>query len=247
MELNTILITQARMSSTRLPGKVMMEIDQQPVLKIHLERLKKCKKVDKIIVATTKHNEDDAIVDIAHKWGFEVYRGSENDVLDRFYQSVKNDRPDRVVRVTSDCPLGDPLLVDKMIGVLQESHLDYCITSKEFPDGVDVEVFTFEELEFAWHYASLNSDREHVTPFIRRKAQEGQKYIAYPNVVDLSHVRMTIDEQTDFDAVARLVNLFGIDQPWETYADYINSHPDEFSNQKIIRNEGYIKSLKNDG
>lgn len=247
MELNTILITQARMGSTRLPGKVLVQIGQQPILKIHLSRIKKSAKVDKIIVATTLDQNDDAIAELSRQWGFGVYRGSEEDVLDRFYQAVRSYKPEWVVRVTSDCPLNDGLLIDEAITIVQNSNFDYCITSDHFPDGMDVEVFRFEELEFAWHHATLKSDREHVTPFIRRKAQENQKYIAYENIVDLSHIRMTVDEQSDLDAIVRLISLFGTNQQWLTYADYINAHPNEFPNQKIIRNEGYLKSLKNDG
>jgi spore coat polysaccharide biosynthesis protein SpsF (cytidylyltransferase family) len=124
VELKTVLITQARIGSTRLPGKVLMEINQTPLLKIHLDRLKKSKKVDKIIVATTICDDDNIIEELATDWGYEVFRGSENDVLDRFYQAVKSINPLWVVRVTSDCPLIDPELVDKIIEVPIEKYID---------------------------------------------------------------------------------------------------------------------------
>ena len=112
---NTILITQARTGSTRLPGKVLKQINGKSLLKIHLDRLKKCKSVSEIIVATTTNNEDQIIFDKAVDWGFSAFRGSESDVLDRFYQAVKDKNADWIVRVTSDCPLIDPILVDDVI------------------------------------------------------------------------------------------------------------------------------------
>ena len=115
MEVKTILITQARSGSTRLPGKILKEINDESLLEIHLKRLNKCKNVSKIIVATTDKPEDKVIYDYAIDHGFNSFRGSESDVLDRFYQAVRNEKPDWIVRVTSDCPLIDPDLVDKLI------------------------------------------------------------------------------------------------------------------------------------
>ena len=112
MELKTVLITQARSGSTRLPGKILKEINAESLLEIHLKRLNKCKNVSKIIVATTDKPEDKVIYDYAIDHGFNSFRGSESDVLDRFYQAVRNEKPDWIVRVTSDCPLIDPELVD---------------------------------------------------------------------------------------------------------------------------------------
>lgn len=120
MAVKTILITQARTGSSRLAGKVLKEIDGKSLLQIHLNRLKKCKKVSEIIVATTINAEDAIIYDKAIAWGFNASRGSESDVLDRFYQSVKDKNADWIVRVTSDCPLIDPELVDKVIAFTQE-------------------------------------------------------------------------------------------------------------------------------
>ena len=109
MEVKTILITQARSGSTRLPGKILMKINSESLLEIHLKRLNKCKNVSKIIVATTDKSEDKVIYDYAKDRGFNSFRGSESDVLDRFYQAVRNEKPDWIVRVTSDCPLIDPI------------------------------------------------------------------------------------------------------------------------------------------
>ncbi len=151
MEIKTVLITQARTGSTRLPGKILMEVNNTPLLKIHLDRLNQSKNIDKIIVATTVNEEDDIIEKIGTDWGYEVYRGSENDVLDRFYQAVQKIKPTWVVRVTSDCPLIDPLLVDKVIEITKAENKDYGsnVIDETFPDGQDVEVFKFSALEKA--------------------------------------------------------------------------------------------------
>jgi spore coat polysaccharide biosynthesis protein SpsF (cytidylyltransferase family) len=173
VELKTVLITQARTGSTRLPDKVLMEVNQTPLLKIHLDRLKESKNVDKIIVATTNSAKDNIIEKLALDWGYEVYRGSENDVLDRFYQAVKDINTLWVVRVTSDCPLIDPLFVDKVIEVTQSNDKDYGsnVIDETFPDGQDVEVFKFTALETAWKSAIKESEREHVTPYIRNNSR----------------------------------------------------------------------------
>lgn len=172
MEIKTILITQARVGSTRLPRKVLKEIEGQSLLKIHLNRLIKCKKVSEIIVATTINDEDSIIYDKAIEWGFSASRGSESDVLDRFYQAVKDKRADWIVRVTSDCPLIDPKLVDSVIDFVQKNDKDYGanILVEHFPDGQDIEVFKFSALKKAWENAKLQSEREHVTPYLRNNS-----------------------------------------------------------------------------
>jgi spore coat polysaccharide biosynthesis protein SpsF (cytidylyltransferase family) len=121
----TVLITQARTGSSRLPNKVLKEINGKSLLQIHLERLKQCNSISEIIVATTTNNEDQIIFDKAIEWGFDAYKGSESDVLDRFYQAVKDKNADWIVRVTSDCPLIDPILVDDVIHFVQSNNKDY--------------------------------------------------------------------------------------------------------------------------
>jgi spore coat polysaccharide biosynthesis protein SpsF len=252
MDVKTILITQARLGSTRLPGKVLKEIDGKSLLQIHLERLSKCKKVDHIVVATTTNDDDDIIYRKSLEWGFNVYRGSENDVLDRFYNSVKIPNPKWVVRVTSDCPLIDPELVDDVIEFVELNNKDYGSNTliQHFPDGQDVEVFKFSALKTAWESATLNSDREHVTPFIRRNSDfmgsDLFSSINYPCDHDYSKIRMTVDEINDFELVSKLVNSLGIDQNWVSYTKYIIENSLFEINSSIIRNEGFLKSLKND-
>ena len=252
MQVKTVLVTQARTGSTRLPGKVLMEVDKVPLLKIHLDRLKKSKNVDKIIVATTVNSQDNIIEELVSKWGYEVYRGSENDVLDRYYQAVKNINPMWIVRVTSDCPLIDPLLVDKVIEFTQANNKDYGsnVIDETFPDGQDVEVFKYTTLQTAWKDAKKVSEREHVTPYIRNNSNlKGMSIfssVSYTNKIDYSKVRMTVDEQRDFELIYKIVSVLGINKNWIEYADYIIKNGLLEINGDIIRNEGYLKSLNND-
>ena len=252
MELKTVLITQARLGSTRLPGKVLMEVNGTPLLKIHLDRLKKSKNVDKIIVATTDNAEDNIIEKLATEWGYEVFRGSENDVLDRFYQAVKNINPLWVVRVTSDCPLIDPILVDKVIEFTQSNNKDYGsnIIDETFPDGQDVEVFKYAALETAWNSARKESEREHVTPYIRNNSNlRGENIfssISYKNNIDYSKIRITVDESSDFELIKTVITELGFNKSWLEYTEYIINNQLIEINGNIIRNEGYLKSLKND-
>jgi spore coat polysaccharide biosynthesis protein SpsF len=252
MELNTILITQARTGSTRLPGKVLKEINGKSLLQIHLERLKKCLKVAEIIVATTVNAEDNVIFDKAIECGFSASRGSESDVLDRFFQAVKNKKIDWIVRVTSDCPLIDPELVDDVIRFAQDNNVDYCSNGfvENFPDGQDVEVFKFSALEIAWQNAILLSEREHVTPYIRNNSdyKGGSLFtsINYPCESNFSKIRMTVDESRDFELIEILINKLGVEESWLTYTNYILENDLTKVNDQIIRNEGFLKSLKND-
>jgi spore coat polysaccharide biosynthesis protein SpsF (cytidylyltransferase family) len=252
VEVKTVLITQARTGSTRLPGKVLMEINEVPLLKIHLDRLKKSKKVDKIIVATTNNPEDNIIEELVSNWGYDIYRGSEHDVLDRFYQAVKEINPIWVVRVTSDCPLIDPILVDKVIEVTQLESKDYGsnVIDETFPDGQDVEVFKFSALVTAWKDAKKDSEREHVTPYIRNNSNlKGGKIfsaISYKNNIDFSNIRITVDEPNDYILINKVITELGYNQGWLEYTQYIINNKLEIINGNIIRNEGYIKSLKKD-
>ena len=249
---NTILVTQARSGSTRLPGKVLKEINGKSLLQIHLERLKKCKSVSEIIVATTTNIEDEIIFNKTIKWGFNAYRGSETDVLDRFYQAVKDKKADWIVRVTSDCPLIDPLLVDNVIDFVQASNTDYGanILIENYPDGQDIEVFKLSALEASWQSAKLPSEREHVTPYIRNNSnfKGGHLFssINYPCEFDFSKIRMTVDESKDFELISIIVNDLGTNKTWLEYANYIIKNDLVKINDSVIRNEGLLKSLKND-
>jgi spore coat polysaccharide biosynthesis protein SpsF (cytidylyltransferase family) len=251
--MRVVAVTQARMGSTRFPGKVLKQVAGRTLLEIHLERLQLANAIDEVIVATTIQPEDLAIVDVANRMGITTYQGSVNDVLDRFYQAVKDSSPDYIVRITSDCPLLDPKLIDTVIALAVEKQVDYCanILKETFPDGQDIEVFKFATLERAWREASLLSDREHVTPYIRTNADYngGKLFKAYNHEAPSNngHVRMTVDEAKDFEVISILIEELGTTRTWKEYADFILTNPKIAGiNAHIIRNEGYIKSLGND-
>ena len=252
MEVKTSLITQARSGSTRLPGKILKKINDESLLEIHLKRLNKCNNVSNIIVATTDKPEDKVIYDYAIDWGFNCFRGSESDVLDRFYQAVRKEKPDWIVRVTSDCPLIDPILVDKLINFAHDNNTDYCSNTlvENYPDGQDIEVFKFSALEAAWKNANLSSDREHVTPYIRNNSDfKGASLFTalnYPCVSNYSKIRMTVDETKDFNLIKILIKDLGTDKTWLEYTNHIIKNDLNKINNSIIRNEGLLKSLKND-
>jgi len=250
--IKTLLITQARTGSTRLPGKVLLKVNDNELLKIHLERLKNCRLVDQIFVATTINKEDDIIVSLCEKWGFQSSRGSVDDVLDRFYQTAKKIKPEWVVRVTSDCPLIDPVLVDAVIAFAQVNDVDYCSNTliENFPNGQDVEVFKLSALEKAWEAAKLKSEREHVTQYIRKNSNfnEGNLFSAvnFPCMYNFYNIRMTVDVSFDFELIQKLISDLGTDKPWLVYTNYIIDNHLHQINANIHRNEGLLKSIKND-
>ncbi len=246
--MKVILITQARYGSSRLPGKVLMRIGSgtETLIDIHLARIRQSTSIDKFILATTSEPESTEISRIGKSYGFDVFHGSVSDVLDRFYQAAKENECAYVVRVTSDCPFADAVLIDKVVEFTASGNYLYCITSSDFPDGVDVEVFSFDMLKEACDNATLSSDREHVTPYIRRVAKERGGYMEYPSPAPMKHIRITVDEASDLDAVKHLINKSGTDKSWQVYADYIKENPDQFFNHHTERNEGYLKSVKQD-
>ena len=228
---------------------MLKTIQGKTLLQIHLDRLKKCKKVSDILVATTTAEADENIYNKAIEWGCKSYRGSENDVLDRYYQAAKPFRPDWVVRVTSDCPLLDPALVDEVISYTQANKADYGtnVIKELYPDGQDVEVFTFSALEKAWKDATESFNREHVTPYIRNNSNllGGTLFtsVNYSCEEDFSKIRMTVDEPRDFDLIERLVNDLGTEKTWREYTLHIILEGLDSINGSIIRNEALVKYL----
>jgi len=175
-----------------------------------------------------------------------------NNVLDRFYKAALPHMPDYVVRVTSDCPLLDAELIDSVITFTVKEKADYGanVMVEEYPDGQDIEVFSFKALEQAWKEAKLRSDREHVTPFIRNNSNlKGGRFfkaVHYKCNSNYNHIRMTVDEPKDLDAIKLLVSKLGTRASWQEYTQYIINNSKEFDNQDILRNEGYLHSLISD-
>lgn len=248
-----LAITQARIGSSRLPAKVLKEIKGTSLLDMHLQRLSRSERISQLVVATTTEPASEKICEIATARGFAYYQGSLQDVLDRFYQAALPYQPDYVVRITADCPLLDATLVDQVINVAIDHQLDYASNGMErtFPDGEDVEVFTFAALERAWKEANLSSDREHVTPYIWRNSSfKGGTIFRSENIFcnkSLGDFRLTVDEPADFDVINELVTQLGFDRGWQEYVSYLQKHPEiRAINEHISCNEGYQKSLDND-
>jgi spore coat polysaccharide biosynthesis protein SpsF len=234
------------MSSSRLPGKVLKTVCEKSLLRIHIERIREAKRIDDLIIATTREPSDDEIVNEGIKCGVKVSRGSLDNVLDRFYQAAKPLQPEWVVRLTADCPLVDPKLIDQVINKAINENADYCSNTLEatFPDGMDVEVFKYAALEKAWEQASSRSDREHVTPFIYRNStyfsRDVFKAVNYSEGLDYGDVRLTVDEHLDFEVINAIVQRLGTKQDWKTYADfYLQSNIVRDLNSHIKRNEGF--------
>jgi spore coat polysaccharide biosynthesis protein SpsF len=245
-----VAITQARTGSSRLPGKVLMKIGAETLLGLHIARVKKSKEINELIVATTEDPSDDALAKIILEYQLQSYRGSVNDVLDRFYQASKDTNADYIVRLTSDCPLIDARLIDGVIMHAVKKNLDYCSNTLDptYPDGQDVEVFRFSALKKAWEEAKLSSDREHVTPYIWKNSSfKGGKIFSSDNYSEgksFGLLRMTVDEMKDFEMISNLVAALGTDKTWLDYASFIEQNKDIKSiNENITRNEGYAKSL----
>lgn len=205
-----VAIIQARMGSTRLPGKVLMTIGGDPLLKIQLDRVTLSKKIDKIIVATSTLSSDDEIEKFCDSYGVDCFRGAETDVLDRYYEAAKKYNADLIVRLTADCPLTDPDIIDELVKMHQDSQVEYASNTvppdtSQWPDGSDVEVFTFEALENAHKYSSDAAEREHVTFYFWKNEKANFKIVQMKNPEDWSKYRFTVDYLEDFEVVKILM------------------------------------------
>ncbi len=248
-----LAITQARVGSSRLPEKILKKIEGKSLLSIHLNRILKSNLVTKLKVATTNEDGVEQIIAICNECEVEFYQGSLNDVLDRFYHTALPENPDWVVRLTSDCPLIDPMVIDTIIEAAVQNNLDYTSNTLNptYPDGIDVEVFKFSALQKAFNEAMLKSEREHVTPYIWKnstvKGGEIFKSFSYENNEDFSSIRLTVDTLEDFEVIEKLIQIEGTSKDWLSYVNTLNNHLEiKAINQKYNRNEGYEKSLNSE-
>jgi spore coat polysaccharide biosynthesis protein SpsF len=243
-----IAILQARFSSSRLPGKVLKTILGKPMLALQIERIRGSKLVDKLMVATSDYDEDNKIAELCEEVELECFRGSLNDVLDRFYQAAMPYSPEHIVRLTGDCPLCDPLLIDQLIKFHLSEDYDYSSNTDipTYPDGLDVEVFKFCCLKIAHEEGVLPSQREHVTPFIHQQPDRF-KLGSYHSKIDRSHLRWTVDEQLDFELITKIYeSLYPHDPAFttENILNWLQNNPEwEAYNTRYQRNEGLSKSL----
>ena len=248
---NILAILQARVSSSRLPGKVLKPIMGRPMLALQIERVLQAKQIDQLIIATSTDPSDDALETLCREINVPCYRGSLNDVLDRFYQAAQTFKSDHIVRITGDCPLIDPEVIDDVITFYLNSDYDYASNAVEptFPDGLDIEIFRYSVLEEAGEKARLPSQREHVTPFIH---QQPNRYRIghYRNTENLSHLRWTVDEPEDFNLINKIYEELYPATPNFRMADILNllqQRPEWLTiNRQFKRNEGYLKSTCED-
>ena len=239
------------MGSTRFPGKVMVELnDNHNVLDYVINQLRFSKSIKNLIIATTFLEEDDIIVEYAKKNNLEYFRGEPLDVLDRYYQCAKKFSLETIVRMTSDSPFLDPLIVDKTVNKFQEDDFDFVSNNliRTFPIGIDTEVFSFKTLEQAWKEAKLPSEREHVTTFIK-KNKEVFKIYNLENNQKIPIYRLTIDRNEDLEFLRAIASNI-TKQPilMEDIYQLFSQKPEilDLYNDGMNLNEGYNKSLKDD-
>ncbi|MDH3892464.1 MAG: glycosyltransferase family protein [candidate division Zixibacteria bacterium] len=246
-----LAVVQARVSSTRLPGKVLKPILGRPMLWRQLERLQHASRIDRLMVATSDQPDDRQLLAICADFDVPCFCGSLDDVLDRIYRAAQSVGADTIVRLTGDCPIIDAEVVDIVIDQFQKSACDYATNTNPptYPDGLDVEVMGIDCLETAWREAKLISEREHVTPFIRNRP-ERFGITNCTNEADLSHLRWTVDEPEDFDLITRIFEGLYPKKPTFSMADvveYLEDHPQLSKlNSGFRRNEGLNKSLTHD-
>ena len=203
------IITQARMTSTRLPGKILKKIKGKALLEYHIERLKWSDLP--VIVATTTNQTDDCVVDLCRMLRLPFFRGDETDVLSRYYLAAKEHSLDIVIRVTSDCPLIDGRLIKRGLGKFVDCDYLSNSISCTFPRGLDFEIFSFEALEMAYNNASEIPEREHVTPYIHRTQKDLFRITPFFADNDDSVFRITVDTEDDFQLIKELIEKFGCD------------------------------------
>lgn len=242
-------VIQTRIGSSRLPGKVLLKLDDKSVLDYVIEQVKHCSLLDKIIIATTDLSEDDVIVQNSKNNSVECFKGHPTDVLDRYYQCAKKYALLTIVRITSDCPLIDPQVVDDAIRTFDKNSCDYLANNKPrtFPYGLDVEVFSFSALENAWKNARLPSEREHVTSYIYKNSNKF-RICNMKSDSDYSVLRLTIDRDNDFKLIQTVVSKIK-NRPilLNDITNLYHKDPSLFKiNQDYVTDEGYLKSLKED-
>jgi len=235
-------IIQARMTSTRLPGKILMKIMGRPMLSYQIERIRFSKWIDDFIIATTVNKEDDPIVALSQKEDLPFYRGSEHDVLDRYYQAAKEYSVNHIMRLTADCPLIDPSVMDKTVEEYKINNPDYIYTGPNFAEGLDCEIFSYKALEIAWREATIPLHREHVTLFFREN-QDLFKCHIFDKEKNDGKYRITVDEKEDFSVVKSIIeDLYSSEDPifyFERIKEFLDDHPEVYTlNFKIPRNEG---------
>jgi len=244
--MSVICIVQARMGSTRLPGKILLKIKDKPILSYVIERLKLCKELNNIVISTTKSNRDDVVENYCIKNKLDFFRGSENDVLSRYYYSALKFKADIIVRVTSDCPLIDFRITDNIILNHMNSKADYTSNTiiRSFPRGFDVEVFNFNILKKAFINADKMYQREHVTPYIKEKPEIfNLKNIKAKGLLNRPDIRITLDTKEDYILINKIISYFDkIDFTAEEIINYLIKHKELLEINKNVKQKELNKT-----
>lgn len=256
-------IIQARMRSSRLPGKILAPVMDKPILYYVYERVHLCNEIENIVVATSELPEDDSVLKFCNKEGILCYRGSESDVLKRYWeaalfiQKITGRIPDPIFRITADCPLIDPHFLSALLDFYRKEHLDYSGLGESFPDGFNAEIFSFEVLKKIALSAKKPSEREHVTPFIKShpklfhfkplELENTPSEFGFPQLAKLNHLLLSLDEPYDFEVISSILTYFYKSNPGFSMNDVL---------QFILENQcpqprtdrrgsaiGYLKSL----
>lgn len=244
-----LVIIQARCGSSRLPGKVLKDIEGKTALERMLDRVKQSQRIDEVMIATTLKKEDIPIVQLTSQLGYRVFAGSSDDVLDRYYQAARLIKPEYVIRLTADCPLFDWRVLDDAIDALLPEADDLAMFSETFPDGQDLEILRFSALETMWKKADLLSEREHVTVYLKNHRDQFRTQDFVCKLGNLNAERWTLDEKEDLEMIRAVYKFFAprTDFSMQEIYTFLSAHPDiRGINQKYIRNEGLLKSLSND-
>jgi glutamate-1-semialdehyde 2,1-aminomutase/spore coat polysaccharide biosynthesis protein SpsF len=251
--MKTVAIVQARLGSRRLPGKMLLELEGVPALERTLRRVRRAREVDEVMVATSAHPRDRALLELADRLGIAGFAGDEQDVLDRFYRAATARGADVVVRLTGDCPLHDPEVIDRVAGAYKgrRGELDYAsnVAPPTYPDGLDVEVFSSALLERVWREATDPADREHVTTYVRTRPNRFRLLNVACDGEDHSAVRLTLDEPEDLEWLRRVFAAFGSrdDFGWRDVLGWLRDHPDRVpGGGRAVRNAGWMESVMKD-
>lgn len=244
-------ILQARMGSSRLPGKVLMPVLGKPMLALQIERISRATLIDDLVVATTVSPLDDKIEELCSSLRVNCYRGSEDDLLDRYYQAAKKYKANYIVRLTGDDPLTDPGLINKMISKMKTGYFDAVTNTiyPTYPEGLDLTVLSFKALKKSWNEADLQSQREHVTPYIFDNFDDFNVF-HYKQDIDKSELRWTVDYEKDLIFVKEIYKSLYLSNKYFSTNDIYRLLEDRPSltsiNSDFVRNAGLLESIKND-
>ena len=244
------VIIEARTDSSRLPNKVIAEIEGRPMIFYVIDRVKQIKAVEQIILATTQEKNDQILIEIGKQNSIMTFAGDSIDVLNRDYQCALQNNADPIIRITGDCPLIDSNIVENMLQFFLENDYDYISNriSPKYPDGLDVEIYSFKTLQMVAQNAKWSSERELVTTYITKNPKIF-KIFSYENQEDLSHYRWTVDEEKDLEFVRQ---IYSIMKPKTNFSmnkiiDILKKNPELSNiNSGIMRNEGHLKLYDND-